>query len=402
MRTARGILTDEGNRCVGSRWSAWLAALALALASARSAGTPHIPASDSQVLAELPAGARHATSSATDLSATRLDVALPLAQFDVTRARATGDLRFLGYAEAILAPWLAKPVVAPQVLVLDATIQQSRHAFDASLTELDRALAARPDDAQGWLTRATVLRVLGRYDEALESCNHLSFSTDAAVVTLCRQSLRGLMGHLPDAYAATVAIDAGGLPSQARAWRLSELGEMAARLGDDAAAERWFEAGLQMAPDDFYMRAALADVLLRQDRPTETLKLLADHQSIEPLLLRVAIAHRQLDDPALAQDDAWLADAFEVERRRGDAVHRRELARYLLDVDRRPAAALTAARENWAVQREPEDLLILLRAARAANQPDAAAGALEFLKRTGLEDARLKTFAGSYRATGSS
>ncbi len=355
-----------------------------------AAAAPQVPTSDSQVLAELPAGARHAPVNAAALAATRLDVALPLAQFDITRARATGDLRFLGYAEAILAPWLETPMVAPQVLVLDATIQQSRHAFDASLAELDRALAMRPDDAQGWLTRATVLRVLGRYDEALQSCSHLASAADSGIVALCTQSLRGLMGRLPAAYAAITALDARDLPPQARAWRLSELGEMAERLGDDAAAERWFDAGLQLAPDDFYMRAALADVLLRQHRAADALKILAGHESIEPLLLRAAIAHRQLGSPDLAKDHAWLSDAFDVEQRRGDAVHRREQARFLLDVDRQPAAALAAAQANWRVQHEPDDVLILVRAARAAHQPDAAAPALEFLKRTGLQDSRLE------------
>src|SRR3984893_16031061 len=125
--------------------------------------SPHIPASDAQVLAELPAGARHTTIPSKALTSTRLDIALPLAQFDISRARATGDLRFLGYAEAILAPWMQQPPVAPPVLILNATILQSRHAFDASLAELDEALQARPQDAQAWLTRATVLRVLGRY-----------------------------------------------------------------------------------------------------------------------------------------------------------------------------------------------------------------------------------------------
>ena len=46
------------------------------------------------------------------------------------------------------------------------------------------------------------------------------------------------------------------------AWRCSELGEMASYLGEDEAAERWFLQGLQIAPDDFYMRNALADLLL--------------------------------------------------------------------------------------------------------------------------------------------
>jgi hypothetical protein len=44
------------------------------------------------------------------------------------------------------------------------------------------------------------------------------------------------------------------------------------------------------------------------------------------------------------------------------------------------------------VQREPDDILILLRAARAAHQVEAAQGALQFLRRTGLEDSRLDPY----------
>jgi tetratricopeptide (TPR) repeat protein len=329
------------------------------------------------------------------MTANRLDIALPLAQFDISRARATGDMRFLGYAEAIISPWTKQSHVPPQVLIIDATILQSRHAFDASLVELDRALVARPEDAQGWLIRATVLRVLGRYPEAMASCDHLAPLADPAITQLCKQSLRGLTGHLQDAYSTIASIPQLDLPPEARAWRYSELGEMAERLGDDGAAERWLREGLQLAPQDFYMRLACADLLLRQSRAAETLQLLNGYESMEPMMLRAAIAHRQLHDGAGAQAEARLSSAFDVEQQRGDAVHRREQARFLLDVDRQPNAALAAAEENWRVQREPEDILILLRAARAANQASAAASALRFLKETGLEDARFETHPGA-------
>ena len=352
---------------------------------------PHLPASDAQVLAEVPAGARHATAPAT-MIAGRLDIALPLAQFDISRARATGDLRFLGYAEAVLSPWMAQAVVPPQVLILHATILQSRHAFNASLLELDRALKARPDDAQGWLTRATVLRVLGRYEEAMLSCQRMAAGADPAVTGICIQSLRGLTGHLQSAYADLTAISSQDLAPEARAWRYSELGEMAARLGNDAAAEHWFRAGLQAAPQDFYIRSACADVLLRQGRAAETLQLLSGYESVEPMLLRVAIAHSELGDGAGLQANNQLSAAFDVEERRGDAVHRREQARFLLDIVKRPADALTAAQENWKEQREPDDLLILLRAARALHRPEAAGDAERFLKQTGLEDSRLAAY----------
>jgi tetratricopeptide (TPR) repeat protein len=353
---------------------------------------PYTPASDDKIVAEVPAGARHSSAPARAVTATRLDIALPLAKFDISRARATGDLRFLGYAEAILQPWLNRADVAPQVLVLNATILQSRHAFEASLTELDRALQARPDDAQAWLTRATVLRVLGRYDEAMDSCRHLQGVADPGVTLLCTQSLRGLTGHLDDAYQAMANMSPQALAPEARAWRYSELGEMAERRGDDAAAEHWFREGLELSPDDFYMRTACADLLLRHQRAAETLQLLSGYESMEPMLLRIAIAHEQLHDDAAASANALLSSAFSVEEQRGDPVHRREQARYLLDVSHQPGAALTAARENWRVQREPDDILILLRAARAAADPQAAQPALSFLSQHGMQDVRLDPY----------
>jgi hypothetical protein len=370
-----------------------LSGLLMLLGSTRAAwSTPHVPDSDARVLAELPVGARHESAPARELTRTRLDVALPLAQFYVARSRASGDLRYLGYAEALLQPWASRPTVPPAVLVLEATILQSRHAFDAALQRLDVALQAQPDDAQAWLTRATVLRVQGRYVDATASCVHLADKADAAVTELCLQSIAGLTGSLRPAYTALAALPRQQLAAEARAWRYSELGEMAERLGDDAAAEHWFTEGLQLAADDLYMRAAYADLLLRNARAAETLQLLTGYESMEPMLLRIVIAQQLLGDTRDAANRAVLSGAFDVEQQRGEAVHRREQARFLLDVEQQPAAALTAAQDNWRVQREPDDALILLRSAQAAHQPAAAAPVLLFLQQQRLEDVRLAPY----------
>ena len=110
------------------------------------------------------------------------------------------------------------------------------------------------------------------------------------------------------------------------------------------------------------------------------------------MLLRLAIAQRALRSADEAKEQAQLASAFDIEQQRGDAVHRREQARFLLDVDPHPEAALAAAQQNWQVQREPEDVLVLLRAAQAAHQPQAAEPALQFLKVHRLQDARLDNY----------
>jgi tetratricopeptide (TPR) repeat protein len=368
------------------------AALLCGIAPGAQAG-PYIPSSDSTVLVELPAGTHYADVSARRLAQSRVDVAIPLAQFYIQQSRLSGDLRYLGYAQAVLVPWINQNPPVPDALVLEATLQQSRHEFDASLVTLEHALAARPEDPQALLIQATVLRVLGRYPQAGASCERFSRMVDPRLGALCVQSLRGLNGHLESAYTALKQISPQGWSSAEKSWLYSELGEMAARLGRDDDAQRWFQEDLTLVPTDFYVRAAYADLLLRQGRPAEVLTLLEGRENFEPLLLRIAIARRQLRDPRLSQSSALLAAAFAAEEQRGEAVHRREQARFLLEVEDQPALSLAAALKNWAVQREPDDVLVLVSAAKAAGDLAAAQPAIDFVRASGLGDVRVTRLA---------
>ncbi|MFL6604779.1 MAG: tetratricopeptide repeat protein [Steroidobacteraceae bacterium] len=373
---------------------------------------PFTPSDDSTLLAEVPPGARHAELAAREVAARRLDVALPLAQLYIKRARSTGDLRFLGYAEGVLGPWVgvgarAAGARAPgsvpgpslatgsaDALVLHATVLQSRHEFLRALSVLEEARALRPDDAQAWLTTATVLRVLGRYEQSMSACAQVAVRADSIVAELCKQSIRGLTGDLPSAYAAVAQISSRGMPADERAWHDSELGEMAVRLGREEEAERWFSSGLSASPGDFYIRAAYADLLLRNGRAQEVLTLLRGQETLEPLMLRIAIAQKMLRLPGLEASSARLAAAFAAEAQRGEGIHRREEARFLLDVRGDPRAALAAALENWKIQHECEDVLVLMRAAQAAGVPRAAMAAAAFAREHGVQDVRLAAVMG--------
>jgi tetratricopeptide (TPR) repeat protein len=373
-------------------WGRLFACLTVSLLSAAwiplAQADPHVPGSENTVLAELSAGTRYADVSARRLARARVDVAIPLAQFYIQQSRISGDLRFLGYAEAVLAPWVKSSPPLPDVLVLQATLQQSRHEFTASLATLDRALATRANDPQALLIRATVLRVLGRYSEAGVACGQFSRLVEARLGALCTQGLRGLTGDLESAYSVLTQISSQGWLNSERSWLYSELGEMAVRLGRDDDAQRWFQRDLNLVPTDFYVRAAYADLLLRLRRPADVLALLKGQESFEPLLLRVAIAQKELGDPGLAQSGARLRTAFAAELQRGESVHRREQARFLLEVEDQPKLSLGAALENWTVQREPDDVLVLVSAAKAAGHPEAAEPALQFARARGQSDVR--------------
>jgi len=93
-----------------------------------------------------------------------------------------------------------------------------------------------------------------------------------------------------------------------------------------------------------------------------------------------------------------LAARYDASRLRGDTVHRREEARFVLGVKHDARGALELARGNWAVQREPWDLRVFLEAALAAKDPAVAAPALAFLDENHLEDGRIRAIAQSLRA----
>ena len=60
--------------------------------------------------------------------------------------------------------------------------------------------------------------------------------------------------------------------------------------------------------------------------------------------------------------------------------------RFALHLQRDPRSALALAQKNWEVQRAPWDARVLLEAARAAGDPQAAVPVIAFVRETHLED----------------
>lgn len=171
-----------------------------------------------------------------------------------------------------------------------------------------------------------------------------------------------------------------------RLWALTVLGETAARLGRADAAETHFKEALGLGIRDVYLLGAYADFLLDRNRPAEVRSLLENEVRVDPLLLRLALAEQRLGAAELAGHVADLHERFAEARMRGDTVHQREEARFTLDLLKKPRAALRLAQANWAVQREPADVRVLIEAALAAGAPAAAKPALDWLATAHLED----------------
>lgn len=391
----------------GSRLARALAC-AGALAAVAAAAAPFVPASDETVLERLPV--RRADPAARELRELRrrlaadpanLALATGLAERYYRRAVREGDPRYVGYAQAALAPWwqLADPPVT--VLVLRAGLRQYVHDFEAALRDLDRALESDPDALDAWSYRAVIHLVMGNYARARHDCRELRARLASLVTETCEPTVDALTGRAAHAYARlgeALARHAGAPPNE-RLWALTRLAEAAQRLGRDAEAGAHFRQALALGIEDQYLLAAYAEFLLDAGRPQEVVDLLADKARNDVLLLRLALAEKVLGRPEAAGHQAAIQARMDAARLRGDKLHLSDEARFSLDFLGRPQEAVRLARENWdAGQHEPDDARILFEAALAARAPALAQPALDWLRASGVEDAKLAELAVRLRA----
>lgn len=374
-----------------------LAAISLSILPCAHAA-PYRPTADAQVLERLPQ--RPGDRDARELSALRTAAAsapgdpvavAQLAQryFDLAMAR--GDPRYVGYAEAVVARFPA-PLPA-SLLAVRGQLRQFGHDFDGALQDFASALALEPDLATAHAWRGAIFLVQAQYDRALAECTALDRLGRRTLHAGCLGLVQAYGGQLGAAQATLQqALDGSGQPEQ-RLWLLTRLGEVAAWRAEPAVAERHYREALALGLDDGYLLAALSDFLLDAGRPAEVIEWLSSWEASDPLLLRLAEAESMLGRPEAARHLQVLDDRFAAARLRGDTTHRAEEARYRLRLRGDAAAALRLAVENYRVQREPRDARILLEAANAAGDAQAAAAVRDWLRTSGFEDPRLRQLA---------
>ena len=378
------------------------------LAAHAATAAPYIPAKGSDVVERLPRRTDPAQQELqrlrVQLAANPNNIALAtmVARQHIDTARRETDPRYLGYAQAALAPWWAMPAPPNEVRLLRATLLQSTHHFPEAMRDLDAVVAAEPRNGQAWLTRATVQTVRGEYDAATKSCARLSSLTSELVSNSCIAAIGAMTGRAaPSAALLELTLrrnadaDAG-----LQSWVLTLLAEIAERRGDAAGAEAHFKRALELAPRDSYLTGAYADYLLDQKRPADVLKLVKDQIRIDGLLLRHALALKQVpgQGAALRAADAELGARFGAAMQRGDTVHQREQARYELHVRGNAKAALALAQQNWAVQKESADMRVLLEAALQARDKAAAAPVLDWIAKNAVEDVAVQRLARQLKA----
>ncbi len=379
----------------------------LAAAAAAAQAAPYVPSSDSTVLERLPE--RAADPRARELRALRsrltadpndADAAARLARAYFDLVAAEGDPRYIGYAQAALAPWWSAADAPDAVRVARALLRQFNHEFDAATADLRAVTARTPSHGEAWAWLAAIAMVQARYDDARAACAATAAEASRLIVTACTAAADSLTGRAaPAAGALRQALrDAADASPAERLWALTRLAEIEERRGEFAAAEAAFREALALGLTDGYLQAAYADFLLDRGRAAEVLALLKEGGRADVLLLRLALAAKAAGDARAAAFADELAARFDAAQRRGDNSHRKEQSRFLLALRGDVPRALALARANWAEQREPADARILLEAAVAARDAAAAQPVLDWMARSGIESQALRGLAARLQA----
>jgi tetratricopeptide (TPR) repeat protein len=394
-----------------SRFFVVISTLALLLQPTWIGAAPYRPTDDSKVLERLPLKptdpiARELRQLREALAQSPNDPAkaLAIAEKYIDLAGAEGDPRYVGYAESAISPWTSKAKDIPSdIRYARALILQYRHDFKGALEDLDAVLRDNPGhlDALAW--KWALYMVMADYEKARSACEQRRPIASTLSVTGCLATLDSVTGNSQTAYAALTSAfskDPNRTPDY-RQWLHTRLGEIAQRTNNVASAERHFKQAMATGVTDGYVLGAYADLLLEQKRPKEVMTLLSGWTRSDILLLRLALAAKELGLPEAATHTKALADRFADSARRGDRLHLAEEARFELELRGDAAKALELALLNWKqMQREPRDALIILEAALAARNATAAAPALDWLKQTRYEEKRYQRLAQALEGLG--
>ena len=344
---------------------------------------------DDRMLAELPASAPDPLPERTTPERTADTL-----QTLITQARTSGDPRYLGYAQSHIGQG-PNDQLTTRLLLVRATLRQSLHQFDSARADLDQVLSGTPDrrqQIQARLTLANLELVQGRYAEARHHCQALQSAYPGLIAESCQALVSARTGNAEQAYRAlkrqvNKAATAGTTDPTSRLWAEGTLGDIAAQEGLGSAPTHWQNV-LSGNPDDLYIRAQLADWHLEQGNLETVLALTRGYDAVDTLAVIRAIAMNRMAHPEASALNQQLRQRFAEAQWRGAMLHKRDFARFQLDVEQRPEVALEFAMKNWQSQREPLDTRLALRAALAANNNDQLQRVVDWLTRHGQVDAR--------------
>ena len=332
-------------------------------------------------------------------------IAAQLATVYIQTARTESDSSYYLKANKAIEAWkrtanipgLPQKEVPLAMLLVRATLLQHDHHYLEASDDLLKVVRKQPTNAQAWLTLSTIQLVQGDYQKARVSCSALSRVSSNWIASLCYSQIYSFTGSAERALGMQQQLlqQLQGRKPQFRLWISGLMAETAMRLGNNKQAEEYFKLGVTINPNDTYILRSYSDFLLTQGRSKDVIKLLKSHQENDQLILRYAIAVKDQGETEQAKQlQAELESRFETAIKRHNHSHGRDEALFLLafkaDQPEARKRALKLAVSNWESQKEPDDALTLLRAAKLSDDKDGLKQVKSWIEQHKLQDVRLQ------------
>jgi tetratricopeptide (TPR) repeat protein len=351
------------------------------------------PQGDSEVIEVLaPRAPRTKDQPAT------VEDAVAQAKISIQSARELQDPRYLSRARATLQRWWGKADAPQEVLVLQATIEQSLHQFDDARKTLASLTNKYPKNMQAWLTLSSLDRLAGNYSTAQGACERAGQASTSGFEKvygdLCMADIQcHISGNSAAFRALLMGMNRLRLGPDVLSWGFSLLAECEERSGQPLKALDAYQSSLALAPDN-YTSISYADSLLRNKRPEKAMQVLATLPKSDSVLLRVAHAMQMqgMGQWKLIYGD--LMQRFQESALRGDdsKQHARERAYAALWLGDDSKQAVVQSKLNIENQKEVIDWVLLFESLEKAKDGQELKRYASILKNTGLRDQRLTSW----------
>jgi tetratricopeptide (TPR) repeat protein len=330
-------------------------------------------------------------------------IATKLAMTYVQMARNQSDPSYYALAREAIKPWQRQPNIPglatkePPVAIrlIRATLAQHDHHYADARDDLLKLIKQQPYNTQAWITLSIIHLVQGDYKKAEVSCSALARIASKGLASLCYSQLYSLTGSAKKAYRMQqkLLMNISNKQTEERLWIIGLMAETAMRRGNDQQAEKHFQQGMKIKPNDIYILRTYSDFLLDKQRYKDVIPLLAPFLDNDQLLLRFVIANKRSKNK-ITQWLTVLKQRFANTLLKNNHIHGRDEALFLLefndDKTDNKKRALQLAEKNWDVQKEPDDALILLRAAIANQQTEKAQIIFDWIEKNKLQDQRIE------------
>ncbi len=383
---------------VNLKWQNLLgSATLLCVLSVYANAAPWMPIDENEILETLPIQIRSSGRIShlrrqLDNEPENIENITSLAREYIEQGRAESDPRFFGYAKALLKPWASMQQPPVRILLLRATLKQHYHDYQGAKEDLFTLIKQHNDNAQAWLTLATIQLVQGDYQQAKKSCSALVRSAGSVISGICFSQLLSLSGSAQRAREILQVLQQRISPDEVllQEWVLSIRAEINVQLGNFAQAELDFKKAIALPNRNPYLLRSYTELLLQQGRNVEVLQILKNESRDDALLLQLCRAAKYSANNSLLRHYQSMLDLrYEEAKLRDSSLHQREEAVYRLEVTQQYKQAHHLALANWRQQKEPYDTLILLQTAIAMKDYKTIFSLKQTLSESGLEDVKI-------------